>query len=202
MVVNSGQILAENLGKSYRLYDRGIDRLREWVGGRRHHRTHWALQDVNLSVEAGEAIGVVGPNGAGKSTLLKLIAGVISPTSGSLVVGGRVCALLELGLGFDPELTGRDNLRVAGQLLGMQEIEIAERVPWIIDFSEMSDAIDDPVRTYSSGMQMRLAFALAVAKRPDILIVDEALSVGDLFFSKSATDLFKNITQWEPLYFS
>lgn len=189
MTVVPGHISALNLGKSYRLYASGAERLREWLGLGLRHRLHWALAPISFEIAPGESVGIVGPNGAGKSTLLKLIAGVIKNNTGQLQVGGRVCALLELGLGFDPEQSGHDNLLLAGQLLGLTAQEIEAQRDWIVTFSGLGEAMHEPVRSYSSGMQMRLAFALAVAKRPDVLIVDEALSVGDIFFQQKCYEL-------------
>lgn len=173
-----------NLGKAYKRYPSQWSRLAEWClpGAKTRHQLHWALQDIHLSVSAGETIGIVGMNGAGKSTLLKIIAGTTQKSTGSMDMTGRVAALLELGMGFHPEFTGRQNVVMAGQLFGFQVDEIQELMPGIEDFAEIGNYIDQPVRTYSSGMQMRLAFAVATAKRPDILIVDEALSVGDSHF--------------------
>lgn len=142
----------------------------------------WILRDITFSVTPGEAVGIVGVNGAGKSTLLKIITGTTQPTNGSIQRNGRIAALLELGMGFHPDFTGRQNVFMAGQLLGLQSDEIVRCMPAIEDFAEIGEYIDRPVRTYSSGMQMRLAFSVATAVRPDILIVDEALSVGDAYF--------------------
>lgn len=185
------QIIVEGLGKSYKSYPRQLARLIEWLSGDRlvRHRPHWVLRDIDFRVEAGESIAVIGQNGAGKSTLLKILAGVIQPTVGRVQVTGRVAALLELGLGFHGDFTGRENLRLAGSLLGLSARELADHVDWIAEFADLGDYLDEPVRTYSSGMQMRLAFALAVARRPDILIIDEALSVGDIFFQQKCFDL-------------
>ncbi|MDW8324032.1 MAG: ABC transporter ATP-binding protein [Burkholderiales bacterium] len=186
-------IIAEGLGKAYRSYHRQWARFVEWLSGdriKRHHE-HWVLRDVSFQVEAGESVAVIGQNGAGKSTLLKLLAGVIRPTTGSVQVEGRVAALLELGLGFHGDFTGRENLAIAGALLGLSPQEVAQYTDWILEFADIGEYIDEPVRTYSSGMQMRLAFALAVARRPDVLIVDEALSVGDIFFQQKCFDLIR-----------
>lgn len=173
-----------NLGKAYKQYPSHWSRLAEWclpVSKPLHH-LYWALRDINFNVSAGETIGIAGMNGAGKSTLLKIIAGTTQHTAGSVEITGRVAALLELGMGFHPEFTGRQNVVMAGQLFGFLVDEIQALLPEIEDFAEIGEYIDQPVRTYSSGMQMRLAFAVATAKRPDILIVDEALSVGDSHF--------------------
>lgn len=179
-----GEITCAGLGKAYRQYDAPWLRFAEWAaaGAWQRHRVHWALRDATLHVGPGEAVGIVGPNGAGKSTLLKLITGTTRPTAGTLQVVGRVAALLELGIGFHPEVTGRDNAIIAGQLLGHQAAEMHACMPAIEAFAEIGDFIDRPLRIYSSGMQVRLAFSIATAIRPDILIVDEALSVGDTYF--------------------
>ncbi|OQB56170.1 MAG: Teichoic acids export ATP-binding protein TagH [Deltaproteobacteria bacterium ADurb.Bin151] len=174
----------QNLGKAYKRYFSHWARLAEWClpsSPPRHH-VHWALQDVNCEVQHGEAIGIVGMNGAGKSTLLKIIAGTTQPTTGIIQMNGRVAALLELGMGFHPDFTGRQNVVMAGQLFGFLVDEIQTLLPEIEAFAEIGDYIEQPVRTYSSGMLMRLAFAVATAQRPDLLIVDEALSVGDSYF--------------------
>jgi lipopolysaccharide transport system ATP-binding protein len=152
------------------------------LGTIERHDERWALRNVTLDVAPGEAVGVIGANGAGKSTLLKLITGTTRPTTGDVVVEGRVAALLELGIGFHADLTGRDNVLIAGQLLGFQASEIVGRMEDIERFAEIGEYLDQPGRTYSSGMQVRLAFSVATAIRPDILIVDEALAVGDAYF--------------------
>jgi lipopolysaccharide transport system ATP-binding protein len=180
----SGSIQARNLGKKYKRYPGHWSRLGEWLtaGRLRRHEELWALKGVTFDVAPGEAVGIVGQNGAGKSTLLKLVVGTSQPTEGSFDVGGNVAALLELGMGFHPEFNGRQNATMALQMMGYGE-EVARRMlPDISDFSELGDFLGQPLRTYSSGMQMRLGFAVATARRPDILIVDEALSVGDAYF--------------------
>ncbi len=185
-----GSINVKNLGKAYKLYPSRWSRLREWLtpGGRKQHELKWVLQDINFAVQPGEAVGIIGINGAGKSTLLKLITGTTQPTAGSVQMRGRVAAMLELGMGFHPDFTGRQNAVMAGQLLGFNTDEIADLMPEIEAFAEIGDYIDMPVRVYSSGMQMRLAFSVATAIRPDILIVDEALSVGDAYFQHKSFD--------------
>lgn len=179
-----GRIIVSGLGKAYKQYPTRWARLREWLVpfSASRHSLHWILQDVDFEISPGEAVGVVGVNGAGKSTLLKMLAGTTQPTTGSIRVEGRVAALLELGMGFHPEFTGRQNVFMAGQLLGLSLEEIHAMMPDVERFAEIGEAIDQPVRTYSSGMQMRLAFSVATARRPDVLIVDEALSVGDAYF--------------------
>lgn len=183
-------ITVTHLGKAYKQYLTRWARLAEWLDPRnkpRHH-LHWVLQDINFTVNPGEAVGIIGINGAGKSTLLKMITGTTQPTTGSVQISGRVAALLELGMGFHPDFPGRQNVYMAGQLLGYSIEEIDEVMPQIEVFAEIGDYIDQPVRVYSSGMQMRLAFSVATARRPDVLIVDEALSVGDAYFQHKSFD--------------
>lgn len=189
-----GHIRVTGLGKAYKQYPTRWSRLAEWLipFSPMRHRQHWVLQDVNFEIAPGEAVGIVGVNGAGKSTLLKMITGTTQPTCGQIQLEGRVAALLELGMGFHPDFTGRQNAVMAGQLLGMQVEDIEALMPDIERFAEIGEAIDHPVRTYSSGMQMRLAFSVATARRPDILIVDEALSVGDAYFQHKSFDRIRN----------
>jgi lipopolysaccharide transport system ATP-binding protein len=179
-----GSLTVTNLGKAYKQYSGRWSRLLEWVtpGNAKRHHLKWVLQGINFTVQPGEAVGIMGINGAGKSTLLKLITATTQPTTGSVHMTGRVAALLELGMGFHPDFTGRQNAFMAGQLLGIEGGEISRLMPEIEAFAEIGDYIDQPVRVYSSGMQVRLAFSVATAIRPDILIVDEALSVGDAYF--------------------
>jgi lipopolysaccharide transport system ATP-binding protein len=188
-------ITVRNLGKAYKAYRGRFARLKEWVVpfSKPGHALRWVLEDINFDVRAGEAVGIIGVNGAGKSTLLKILTGTTRPTTGSAQTTGRVAALLELGMGFHPDFTGRQNTFMAGQLLGMDEEEIRHLMPQIEDFAEIGDYMDRPVRVYSSGMQMRLAFGLATARRPDIFIVDEALSVGDAYFQHKS---FERIRQF------
>lgn len=189
-----GHIRVNGLGKAYKQYPNRWSRLFEWLvpfAGTRHH-LHWVLQDIDFEIQPGEAVGIVGVNGAGKSTLLKMITGTTQPSCGQIQLQGRVAALLELGMGFHPDFTGRQNAFMAGQLLGMQVEEIEALMPQIESFAEIGEAIDHPVRTYSSGMQMRLAFSVATARRPDILIVDEALSVGDAYFQHKSFERIRN----------
>jgi lipopolysaccharide transport system ATP-binding protein len=185
-----GTISVANIGKAYKQYPTRWSRLAEWLlpGNKPHHQLKWVLQGINFTVSPGEAVGIIGINGAGKSTLLKMITGTTQPTTGSVHTSGRVAALLELGMGFHPDFTGRQNVFMAGQLLGLTVEEIADLMPQIEAFAEIGDYIDQPVRVYSSGMQMRLAFSVATARRPDILIVDEALSVGDTYFQHKSFD--------------
>jgi lipopolysaccharide transport system ATP-binding protein len=178
-----GSISVTNLGKAYKQYPNRWARLAEWVlPGEPFHSLKWVLQDISFTVSRGEAVGIVGMNGAGKSTLLKMITGTAQPTAGKVHMTGRIAALLELGMGFHPDFSGRQNALMAGQLLGYSVEEIDRLMPEIEAFAEIGDYIDQPVRIYSSGMQVRLAFSVATAIRPDILIVDEALSVGDAYF--------------------
>lgn len=179
-----GKIIVKGLGKAYKSYPQRSSRLLEWLLPSKvpRHQLHWVLRDISFDVQPGEAVGIIGINGAGKSTLLKMITGTTRPTTGGVEITGRVAALLELGMGFHPDFTGRENSYLAGQLLGYTNQEISSLMPEIESFSEIGDYIDQPVRVYSSGMQVRLAFAIATAIRPDVLIVDEALSVGDSYF--------------------
>lgn len=189
-----GHIRVTGLGKAYKQYPSRWSRLAEWLipFSPLRHRQQWVLQDLTFEIPAGEAVGIVGVNGAGKSTLLKMITGTTRQTSGTIELSGRVAALLELGMGFHPDFTGRQNAVMAGQLLGMQLEEINALMPQIESFAEIGEAIDHPVRTYSSGMQMRLAFSVATARRPDILIVDEALSVGDAYFQHKSFERIRS----------
>lgn len=189
-------IRVRNLGKRYDIYRKPHHRLlRDLVPGRPLHREFWALHDVDLQVYPGETVGVIGRNGAGKSTLLQLICGIIQPTTGEVFVNGRIAGLLELGAGFNPEFTGRDNVYLKGSLLGMSRGQIDERFDEILAFSEIGDYIDQPVKTYSSGMFVRLAFAVSVCSEPDILIVDEALAVGDMYFQRKCHQRIKELQE-------
>jgi len=185
-----GTIIVKDLGKAYKQYPTRWSRLAEWLSPNKkvHHTLKWVIQDVSFVVQPGEAVGIIGINGAGKSTLLKMITGTTQPTIGSVNMHGRVAALLELGMGFHPDFTGRQNAFMAGQLLGYSVEEIGRLMPDIEAFAEIGDYINQPVRVYSSGMQVRLAFSVATALRPDILIVDEALSVGDAYFQHKCFD--------------
>lgn len=181
--MSNGSVELSHLGKAYRRYPSRWGRLLEWLRpSRPRHELNWIVHDLNLQVPAGQALGIIGRNGAGKSTLLKMITGTSSPTEGWVRLHGRVAALLELGMGFHPDFTGRQNAWMAAQLLGLSGHEIAEAMPGIEAFAEIGHYMDEPVRTYSSGMQVRLAFSVATAVRPDVLIVDEALAVGDVYF--------------------
>jgi len=179
-------ISATGLSKRYLIYDRPQDRLKQsfFRGRRQYYREFWALRDVSLTIQPGEAVGIIGRNGSGKSTLLQLIAGTLAPTTGDLVVNGRVAALLELGSGFNPEFTGRENVFMNGTILGLSRREIEQYFAEIATFADIGDFIDQPVKTYSSGMAVRLAFAVQAFVPKDILIVDEALAVGDELFQR------------------
>jgi lipopolysaccharide transport system ATP-binding protein len=179
-------IKINNLSKRFRVYDKPLDRLKEWLTprGMSYHWAFWALRDVSLEVNHGASLGIIGANGAGKSTLLKILCGTLSPTSGTLNIGGRITGLLELGSGFHPEFTGRQNIFLNASLLGLSDEEIHAQLPKIIDFAELGDFIDHPLRIYSTGMALRLGFSVAANINPDILIIDEALAVGDAYFQQ------------------
>ena len=186
----SPAIHAQQLGKTFQLYDKPLDRLKQMVarGRRRYYREFTALHDVNFELGKGEVLGLVGRNGAGKSTLLQLICGTLTPSSGSVSVHGRIAALLELGAGFNPDFTGHENIYLNASILGLSKAEIDERYDAIVEFSGISDFIHQPVKTYSSGMYVRLAFSIATSVDPDILVIDEALSVGDGAFARKSFD--------------
>jgi lipopolysaccharide transport system ATP-binding protein len=174
----------QGVSKEYRLYPSPRERFKALFSSRARHRSHWALKDLNFELQRGQCVGVVGDNGAGKSSLLKLLAGTMQPSSGTVERVGRVTAILELGAGFHPEFSGRANLYFAGSLIGIDQEEMARLEAGIIEFSELGEAMDRAVKTYSSGMTVRLAFALVTAVQPDVLIIDEALAVGDQHFQK------------------
>jgi len=179
-----GAVHIRDVSKSYPIYARPSDRLKELLRWNRHsyHQDFWALRDVSLEIEKGATFGLIGENGSGKSTLLQLIAGILKPTHGAVEVDGRVSALLELGSGFNGEFSGRENVFLNGAILGLSNQEIERLYPAIEAFAEIGDFINQPVKTYSSGMMVRLAFAVAINLDPDILLVDEALAVGDIYF--------------------
>lgn len=174
----------QNVGKEYMVYDRPTDRFKEALSltHKSYHKSFYALDEVNLDVYRGECVGIIGTNGSGKSTLLKIVTGVLNPTKGNVRINGKISALLELGTGFNQEYTGIENIYLSGTMLGYSREEMDKKVQQIAEFAEIGDFIYQPVKTYSSGMFARLAFAVAINVEPDILIVDEALSVGDIFF--------------------
>lgn len=184
--MNDIAIKIENLSKIYKLYDKPVDRLKESLSLSRksRHKDYFALNNINVEIKKGEILGIVGTNGSGKSTLLKIITGVLTPTSGTLNIEGKISALLELGAGFNPEYTGIENIYLNGTMLGYTKEEMGNKLQNIIEFADIGDFIYQPVKTYSSGMFARLAFAVSINVDPDILIVDEALSVGDTRFQK------------------
>ncbi len=182
-------IQVSNLSKCYHIYDNPRDRLKQFFfkdlvrcSSRTYYREFWALRDVSFQIKRGETVGIIGRNGSGKSTLLQMICGTLTPTSGSIYINGRVAALLELGAGFNPEFTGRENVYMSAALLGLTSEETSEIYDDIVNFSEIGDFIDQPVKTYSSGMFVRLAFSVQASVSPDVLVVDEALAVGDAYF--------------------
>lgn len=192
--MNDIAIRVENLSKIYKLYDKPIDRMKESLHPlkKKYHKDFYALDDVSFEVKKGETVGIIGKNGAGKSTLLKIITGVLTPTSGEVQVNGRISSLLELGAGFNPEYTGIENIFFQGTLIGYSEDEMQARLDDITSFADIGDFIHQPVKMYSSGMFARLAFAVAINVDPDILIVDEALSVGDMRFQAKCFRKFKD----------
>jgi teichoic acid transport system ATP-binding protein len=181
-------IVTEDLVKVYKLYDRPLDRLKEFLFHRPLHKEFTALNGISFSIRKGETLGIVGDNGAGKSTLLKILSKTLSPTSGHFAVEGMVSSLLELGAGFHPEFTGIDNIFFYGSLIGIEHTVMKQKIDEIISFSELGDFIHYPIKTYSSGMYVRLAFSVATAVDPDVLIIDEALSVGDQYFQKKCLE--------------
>lgn len=185
----------QHVGKIYYLYQSSYDRLREILSitGKSYHQDYHALKDVNFEVEKGETFGIIGANGAGKSTLLKLITGVASATEGSIQVNGRISALLELGAGFNSNYTGIENIYLSGTMMGYTRLQMEKRMQAIVDFADIGEFMKQPVKTYSSGMFARLAFAVAINIEPEILIVDEALSVGDVFFQNKCYKKFEQL---------
>ncbi len=192
-VESKNAIEIRNLSKMYKLYNRPLDRLRDSLGlcRKKLYKEHYALRDVNFDIGEGECVGIIGTNGSGKSTILKIITGVLSPTSGTVTVNGRISALLELGAGFNPEYSGLENIYLNGTMLGFSEEEIDARLEDILSFADIGDFVHQPVKTYSSGMFVRLAFAVAINIDPEILVVDEALSVGDVFFQAKCYHKFE-----------
>jgi len=190
-------IRVDAVSKQYRIYNRPVDRLKESLtrGRWKTHREFWALSNVSFEVEAGTTTGIIGPNGSGKSTLLQIITGTLEPTHGTVWHAGRIAALLELGAGFNPEFTGIENIFMNSALMGLSKSETEKLLPEITSFAEIGDFLDQPLKTYSSGMYIRLAFATAIASSPEILIVDEALSVGDAVFQHRCTRRIKEMQE-------
>lgn len=189
-------LAAEGLGKAFTTYRSNLLRFASWFGvPTRPDKEYWAVRDIGFQLKAGEALALIGQNGAGKSTLLKLITGTLRATEGRIAVDGRISAILELGLGFNPEFTGRQNVFQAGGLMGFSQQEIATFLPELEEFAELGEFFDQPLRVYSSGMQARLAFSLATAMRPEILIVDEVLSVGDSYFQHKSFDRIRKFKE-------
>jgi lipopolysaccharide transport system ATP-binding protein len=189
-------VLLQNVSKLYRLYRRPSDRLRELVPGVSPlHTDFWALRDIAFNVEKGEALSLVGPNGCGKSTLLQIVAGILQPTTGRVVTRGRIAALLELGAGFNPEFTGRENVYLNGEIMGLSRADIDRAMPSIEEFAEIGEFMERPVKEYSSGMYVRLAFSTAIHVDPEILIVDEALAVGDAVFANRCLRKFQELRE-------
>ncbi len=190
-------VLIQNVSKVFHLYRRPSDRIFELLpfGSRRAHADFWALRDVSVAVPRGEILGIVGPNGSGKSTLLQLVCGILRPTQGRVVTQGRVAALLELGAGFNPEFTGRENVYMNGEIMGLSPAQVQSAFPRIAAFAEIGEFIDRPVKEYSSGMYVRLAFATAIHVEPEILIVDEALAVGDAIFANRCIQKFEELKE-------
>jgi lipopolysaccharide transport system ATP-binding protein len=196
-------IKVENLGKCYQIYDKPRDRLLQMLvrGRKKLYREFWSLQDISFEIKRGETVGIIGRNGSGKSTLLQIICGTLNQSSGNIQVNGRVAALLELGAGFNPEFTGRENVFLAASLYGLTHKEIVERFDQIATFADIGDFIEQPVKTYSSGMYVRLAFAVIAHVDADILVVDEALSVGDAYFVQKCMRFLRNFMKRGTLLF-
>ncbi len=195
--MDSPAVIVRNVSKMYRMYAAPSDRLKEMLffGRRKLHRDFWALRDISFEVKRGESFGVIGPNGSGKSTLLEILTGILQPTVGQVRASGRVAALLDLGAGFNPEFTGRENIFMNAEIMGMPRPRIEESFPRIAEFAEIGDFMDQPMKTYSTGMWVRLAFAAAIHVEPDILVVDEALSVGDAIFSNRCVQKFHEMKE-------
>lgn len=204
-------IRISSVSKCFRIYDRPQDRLKQSFvarfarlagrGGRRYFREFWAVRDVNLDVRRGETLGIIGRNGSGKSTLLQMICGTLTPTAGRIEVHGRVAALLELGSGFNPEFTGRENVHLNAMVLGLTPAQVDERFDAIVEFADIGQFIDQPVKTYSSGMYVRLAFAVIAHVDADILVIDEALSVGDVFFTQKCMRFLRKFQETGTVVF-
>jgi lipopolysaccharide transport system ATP-binding protein len=190
-------LLVQNVSKLYRLYRTPLDRIRELNPFRRTplHADFWALRDISFSVERGEIVSLIGPNGCGKSTLLQIVSGILQPSTGRVVTRGRIAALLELGAGFNPEFSGRENVFINGEIMGISRAEMDRNLSSIEAFAEIGDFIDRPVKEYSSGMYVRLAFSTAIHVKPDILVVDEALAVGDAVFANRCVRKFEELRE-------
>ena len=196
-------ISVKHISKYFEIYDKPVDRLWQmvWRGHRQFYRPYWALKDVSFDVRQGECVGIIGRNGAGKSTLLQILTGTLTPSSGEVQSTGRIAALLELGSGFNPEFTGRDNVYLNASILGLTKKEIDERYEDIVKFADLGDFIDQPVKSYSSGMVVRLAFAVIAHVDADILIIDEALAVGDVFFTQKCMRFLRNFMEQHTVLF-
>lgn len=193
---NSTSIKVDNVSKIYRMYNKQIDRLKESLNpfsNTKYYKEHYALDNVSFTIEKGEIVGIIGKNGSGKSTLLKIITGVLTPSTGSITVNGKISALLELGAGFNLEYTGLENIYFNGLVMGFKREEMDKKLKSIIDFADIGDFINQPVKTYSSGMFARLAFAVAINVEPEILIIDETLSVGDMYFQAKCMTKMKEM---------
>lgn len=196
-VLSDKVIEVHQLGKCFHIYDAPVDRLKQslWRGRRRFFKEFWALSDVSFSVNKGETLGIIGRNGSGKSTLLQLIVGTLAPTTGRISASGRIAALLELGSGFNPDFSGRENVFLNGAILGLSREEVAAKFDDIARFADIGDFIDQPVKTYSSGMMVRLAFSVAINVQPEILVIDEALAVGDIGFQVKCMERLDQLTR-------
>jgi ABC-type polysaccharide/polyol phosphate transport system ATPase subunit len=201
--MNSTSISAQNINKTYRLYSRNSHRILETFHPfrKQYHRPFVALDDICFTVRRGESVGIIGKNGSGKSTLLQIICGVLQPTAGEVQVEGRISALLELGAGFNPEFTGRENIYLSGTIMGLPREYIDENIDKILSFADIGEYVDQPVKLYSSGMYVRLAFATAISVEPEILIVDEALAVGDIFFQQKCIAHMKEMRKYATIVF-
>lgn len=196
-------IKVNNVSKIYRLYDKPTDRLKEALGfsKKKRYKEHYALNNVSFDVKRGETVGIIGTNGSGKSTILKIITGVLNPSMGDVKIAGRISALLELGAGFNMEYTGIENIYLNATMMGFTREETDAKLQSILDFADIGDFVYQPVKTYSSGMFVRLAFAVSINIDPDILIVDEALSVGDVFFQVKCYHKFEEFKKWAKQFY-
>ncbi|OYY58750.1 MAG: ABC transporter ATP-binding protein, partial [Polynucleobacter sp. 35-46-207] len=211
MSSNEIAIKVQGLGKRYEIYDQPGDRLRQFLFPRlrnlfrlshkQYFREFWALTDISFEVKRGETVGIIGRNGSGKSTLLQIICGTLTPTTGSVQTNGRIAALLELGSGFNPEFTGRENVYLNASVLGLTKEETDARFDDIVAFADIGDFIDQPTKTYSSGMMVRLAFAVIAHVDADILVIDEALAVGDVFFTQKCMRFLRNFMKKGTILF-